>query len=125
MVCAGISWLSEFLVMQALLTTYAFPNSSFPPGDHYQYYITFFLLGEFIGRSYLAVVSFIKEELVPKLMARELWELKIIEVCILIFCLFVTCTVSFQTSQHYSCCRFLLDLSLASSNFASNGYVQN
>ena len=90
MVCVVISWLSKFLVMQAVLTTYAFPNSSFPPGDHYQYYITFFLLGEFIGRSYLAVVSFIKEELVPKLMARKLWELKITEVCILIFCLFVT-----------------------------------
>ena len=89
-VCVVISWLSQFLVTQAVITTYAFPNSPFPPRDHYQYYITLFLLGEFIGRSYLAVVSFIREELVPKLMVRKLWALTIIEVCILIFCLFVT-----------------------------------
>ena len=86
--CVVISWLSEFLVMQAVITTYAFPNSPFPPRDHYQYYITLFLLGEFIGRSYLAVVSLIKEELIPKLMVRKLWVLTIIEVGILIFCLF-------------------------------------
>lgn len=86
--CVVISWMSEFLVMQSVITTYAFPNSPFPPRDHYQYYITLFLLGEFIGRSYLAVVSFIKEELVPKLMVRKLWALTIIEVCILVFCLF-------------------------------------
>ena len=86
--CVVISWLSEFLVVEAVITTYAFPNSPFPPRDHYQYYINLFLLGEFIGRSYLAVVSFIKEELVPKLMVRKLWALTIIEVCILVFCLF-------------------------------------
>ena len=85
-----ISWGSEFLVMQAVITTYAFPNSPFPPRDHYQYYITLFLLGEFIGRSHLAAVSFIKEELVPKVMIRKLWALTIIELCILIFCLFAT-----------------------------------
>lgn len=86
--CVVISWLSEFLVMQGVITTYAFPNSPFPPRDHYQYYITLFLLGEFLGRSYLAVVSLIKEELIPKLMVRRLWCLTIIEVAILIFCLF-------------------------------------
>lgn len=85
-----ISWGSEFLVMQAVITTYAFPNSPFPPRDHYQYYITLFLLGEFIGRSHLAAVSFIKEEFVPKVMIRKLWALTIIELCILIFCLFAT-----------------------------------
>ena len=86
--CVVISWLSEFLVMQAVITTYAFPNSPFPPRDHYQYYITLFLLGEFLGRSYLGVVCLIKDELIPKLMVRKLWLLTIIEVGILIFCLF-------------------------------------
>ena len=90
MMCVVISLMSEFLVMEAVITTYAFPNSPFPPRDHYQYYINLFLLGELIGRSYLAVVSFVKEELVPKLMVRKLWALKIIEVCILIFCLLAT-----------------------------------
>ena len=90
MMCVVISLLSEFLVLQAVLTTYAFPNSPFPPRDHYQYYMNLFLLGELIGRSYLAVVSLIKEELVPKLMVRKLWALTIIEVCILIFCSFAT-----------------------------------
>ena len=88
--CVGILWLSEFLVMEAVITTYAFPNSPFPPRDHYQYYINLFLLGELIGRSYLAVVSLIKEGLVPKLMVRKLWVLTIMEVCFLVFCLFAT-----------------------------------
>lgn len=48
-----------------------------------------FLLGEFIGRLYLVVVFFIKEEFVFKVMIRKLWVLIIIEFCILIFCLFV------------------------------------
>ncbi|XP_044172944.1 protein BTN1-like [Acropora millepora] len=90
MMCVAISLPSEFLVMQAVLTTYAFPNSPFPPRDHYQYYLNLFLLGELIGRSYLALVSFVKEELVPKLMVKKLWALTIVEVCILIFCLFAT-----------------------------------
>lgn len=87
-ICVVISWLSEFLVMQAVITTYAFPNSPFPPRDHYQYYITLFLMGEFIGRSYLGVVALIKEELISRLIVRRLWLLTIIEVCILVFCLF-------------------------------------
>ena len=87
-ICVVISWLSEFLVMQAVITTYAFPNSPFPPRDHYQYYITLFLTGEFIGRSYLGVVALIKEELISRLIVRRLWLLTIIEVCILVFCLF-------------------------------------
>lgn len=86
--CVVISWFSEFLVMQAVITTYAFPNSPFPPRDHYQYYITLFLMGEFLGRSYLAVVSLIKAELVSKLTVRKLWLLTIVEVGILVFCLF-------------------------------------
>ena len=86
--CVVISWMSEFLVTQGVVTTYAFPNSPFPPRDHYQYYITLFLLGEFIGRSYLALVSLIKQEFLPKVMVRKLWILTIIEVSILVFCLF-------------------------------------
>lgn len=86
--CVVISWMSEFLVTQGVVTTYAFPNSPFPPRDHYQYYITLFLLGEFIGRSYLALVSLIKQEFLPKVMVRKLWLLTIIEVSILVFCLF-------------------------------------
>ena len=86
--CVVISWMSEFLVTQGVVTTYAFPNSPFPPRDHYQYYITLFLLGEFIGRSYLAFVSLIKPEFLPKVMVRKLWLLTIIEVSILVLCLF-------------------------------------
>lgn len=86
--CVVISWMSEFLVTQGVITTYAFPNSPFPPRDHYQYYITLFLLGEFIGRSYLAFVSLVKQEFLPKVMIRKLWLLTVIEVSILVFCLF-------------------------------------
>lgn len=86
--CVVISWMSEFLVTQGVITTYAFSNSPFPPRDHYQYYITLFLLGEFIGRSYLAFVSLVKQEFLPKVMIRKLWLLTVIEVSILVFCLF-------------------------------------
>lgn len=86
--CVVISWMSEFLVTQGVITTYAFPNSPFPPRDHYQYYITLFLLGEFIGRSYLAFVSLIKQEFISKVTIRKLWLLTVIEVSILVFCLF-------------------------------------
>lgn len=86
--CVVVSWMSEFLVTQGVITTYAFPNSPFPPRDHYQYYITLFLLGEFIGRSYLAFVSLIKQEFISKVMVRKLWLLTVIEVSILVFCLF-------------------------------------
>lgn len=80
--------MSEFLVTQGVVTTYAFPNSPFPPRDHYQYYITLFLLGEFIGRSYLALVSLICQKFLAKVMVRKLWLLTVIEVSILVFCLF-------------------------------------
>ena len=86
--CVVISWMSEFLVTQGVITTYAFPNSPFPPRDHYQYYITLFLLGEFIGRSYLALISLINQDLIPKVTVHKLWLLTIIEVSILVFCLF-------------------------------------
>ncbi|KAJ7365801.1 battenin CLN3 protein [Desmophyllum pertusum] len=64
--CVVISWISEYLVTQGVITTYAFPNSPFPPRDYYQYYITLFLMGEFIGRSYLALVSLISQNSLPK-----------------------------------------------------------
>ncbi|KAJ7365803.1 battenin CLN3 protein [Desmophyllum pertusum] len=86
--CVVISWMSEFLVTQGVVTTYAFPNSPFPPRDHYQYYITLFLMGEFIGRSYLALVSLINPKFLAKVMVRKLWLLTVIEVSILVFCLF-------------------------------------
>ena len=79
------AWFSEYLIIQAVITTLAFPNAPFRPRDHYQYYIFIFLSGEVIGRSYPAVVSLIRPELVPRLKTQRIWVLSAIEVSHLLF----------------------------------------
>lgn len=85
-----IAWFSEYMIIQAVITTLAFPNAPFRPRDHYQYYIFVFLSGEVIGRSYLVVLSYLKPDLVDKAKISRLWVLSAIEVCHLIFFVFAT-----------------------------------
>lgn len=79
------AWFSEYLIIQAVVTTIAFPNAPFRPRDHYQYYIFTFLSGEVAGRSYLVVVSLIRPDMVPRLKTQRLWILSAIEVSHLLF----------------------------------------
>ena len=79
------AWFSEYLIIQAVVTTIAFPNAPFRPRDHYQYYIFIFLSGEVVGRSYLALVSLVRPEFVPRLKTQRLWVLSAIEVMHLLF----------------------------------------
>ena len=81
----AVAWVAEYLIIQAILTTIAFPNAPFPPRDHYQYYIFTFLGGELFGRSYLVVAASIKPEWASKLVIRRLWILAVIEWTHLIF----------------------------------------
>lgn len=54
-----IGLFSDYLTMQAIVSTIAFENSPFDPRDHFQYYTLSFWLGEVIGRSYgLVILSF-------------------------------------------------------------------
>ena len=80
-----IAWFSEYLIIQAVLTTLAFPNAPFRPRDHYQYYIFVFLGGEVVGRSYLVVLSYINANWAEKAKFPYLWVLSAIEVMHLMF----------------------------------------
>lgn len=80
-----IAWFSEYMIIQAVITTLAFSNAPFRPRDHYQYYIFVFLGGEVVGRSYLVTLSYIKAEWAEKAKFPYLWVLSIIEVSHLLF----------------------------------------
>ena len=96
-----VAWISEYLIIQSVITTIAFPSSPFPPRDHYQYYIFIFLLGELFGRSYLVVLAFFKPGLALKAICRRVWILAMAEVLIFIF---------FVLASWF---RFLTDVSIA------------
>lgn len=83
-----IAWFSEYMIIQSVITTLAFPNAPFRPRDHYQYYIFVFLGGEVVGRSYLVVLSYVKAEWAEKAKFPYLWVLSTIEVMHLLFFVF-------------------------------------
>ena len=80
-----IAWFSEYMIIQSVVTTLAFPNAPFRPRDHYQYYIFVFLGGEVVGRSYLVVLSYIKAEWAERAKFPYLWILSTIQVLHLLF----------------------------------------
>ncbi|XP_022781893.1 protein BTN1-like [Stylophora pistillata] len=80
-----ITIFSEYLIIQAVITTLAFPSSPFKPRDHYEYYILVFTVGEVVGRSYLAVLSCIKEDWGEKVKFPYLWVLCLVQVMDLAF----------------------------------------
>lgn len=57
-----IAWFSEYLIYVSVVTTLAFPNAPFSARDHYKYYIFALSGGEVVGRSYLAILSYIKAD---------------------------------------------------------------
>ena len=94
------AWIAEYLIIQSVITTIAFPSAPFPPRDHYQYYIFVFLFGELFGRSYLIVLSYLLPNLAGKLTVRRIWFLAAAEISILVF---------FLLAAWY---RFLTDVSI-------------
>ena len=80
-----IAWFSEYMIIQAVITTLAFTNAPFRPRDHYQYYIFTLMGGEVRGRSYLVVLSCIKAEWAEKAKFPHLWVLSMIQVVLLLF----------------------------------------
>lgn len=79
------AWIAEYLILQSVVTTIAFPSAPFPPRDHYQYYIFIFLFGELFGRSYLIVLSYLMPNVAPRLVIHKIWLLAAVEICILVF----------------------------------------
>ena len=80
-----IAWVSEYMIIQSVITTLAFPNAPFRPRDHYQYYTFIFFAGEVLGRSYLVVLSCIKAEWAASAKLPYLCVLSAIEVAHLLF----------------------------------------
>ena len=80
-----IAFFSEYLIIQSVVTTLAFPNAPFKPRDHYQYYIFVLMGGEVVGRSYLVALSYIKSKWAEKVKFPYLWVLSTIEVMHLLF----------------------------------------
>ena len=73
-----VAYVCEYVTIQAIITTMAFPDAPFPPRVHYRYYIFIFLAGEFVARSYLAILSTLIPTIVPKLIIKRLWVLSLI-----------------------------------------------
>lgn len=80
-----VCYVSEYVIIQSVITTMAFPNAPFPPRVHYRYYIFIFLSGEFIARSYLAVIASLKPSLVNVFAIRRIWILSLILLGQLVF----------------------------------------
>lgn len=73
MMSLSIAYIAQYLTVQAIFTTVAFSNDPFAPRDHYVYYVLMNGLGEFITRSYLSIISFIKPSAVPNLVIKRTW----------------------------------------------------
>lgn len=82
-----VTYVCEYVTIQAVITTMSFSNAPFPPRVHYRYYIFIFLSGEFVARSYLAVISSLKPSLVSTFSIHRIWVLSLILLAHLIFLL--------------------------------------
>lgn len=80
-----IAWFADYLTIQAVVTTLAFPNAPFEPRDDYQYYVVVRMLGEVVGRSYLVMLSIIKPDWVEKAKFSYLWVFAVIQAALLLF----------------------------------------
>ena len=71
-----VGYFSEFLTLNGVVTTLAFPNSPFDPRNHFVYYACVFMIGECIGRSYISFLAFIN--LQYALVITKTWILSVI-----------------------------------------------
>lgn len=83
-----ITFNSEYLLIQSVITTISYKNAPFRPRDHYQYYIFIFMFGELIGRGHRSVLSFFKPSWLYHPTPLLLWVFSILEVLHLFFFIF-------------------------------------
>lgn len=83
-----IAFSSEFIFFQSIITTIAFPNSPFPPRDHYQYYSITLMTGEVLGRAHRSILEMLKPDWLYKPTVVLLWLLTGLEIAhvVLFFC---------------------------------------
>ena len=82
-----VGYFAEFLSLNAVITTLAFPNSPFDPRSHFVYYACVFMIGECIGRSYLSLVTLLEAKCV--FVIKQTWVISAI-----LFGLFVFLTIA-------------------------------
>ena len=80
-----VTYLAEYLANHAVITTLAFPSSSFSPRDHYPYYLLSYHVGKFLGRSHFFVVSTFFPSALPRIAIKKTWLLALLEVLHLVF----------------------------------------
>ena len=85
-----LTYFAEYLSNQAIITTIAFSNASFSPRDHYQYYIVFYQVGKFLGRSHIFFLSFTCAKVIPYVRVKKTWILALIEIGHLVFFVFAS-----------------------------------
>lgn len=78
-----IGYFSEFLTLNGVVTTLAFPDSPFDPRSHFVYYACVFMIGECIGRSYITILGFVHKTLT--FVITRTWILSAILFALLIF----------------------------------------
>ena len=79
------TFFAQYFIIQAVVTTLAFPSCPFSPSDHYEYYILVFVVGEVVGRSYVGVLSCIKEDWGDKAKFPYPWIMCLVQIMDLLF----------------------------------------
>ena len=80
-----VAYIAQFITIHAVFTTMAFDGAPFAPRDHFVYYVLLNGFGEFITRSYLYVVAWLKPEMVSRLIVKQTWIFSTILLTVMIF----------------------------------------
>ena len=85
-----ITYLAEYLSNHAVITTLAFPSSTFSPRDHYPYYLLSYHIGKFLGRSHFFVIYTLFPSVLPYIHIKQTWTLALVQVLHLAFFILVS-----------------------------------
>lgn len=83
MLACFFGYFAEFLTLNGVVTTLAFPNSPFDPRNHFVYYACAFMIGEFIGRSYITLLLLLNSKCTPVI--TKTWILSTVLLSLFIF----------------------------------------
>ena len=81
-------YFAEFLTLNGVVTSLAFPNSPFDPRTHFVYYACAFTIGEFIGRSYITLLLLLNSKCTPVI--KRTWILSAVLLSLFIFLTFAS-----------------------------------
>lgn len=97
MVALCTAYITQYITIHAVFTTIAFEDAPFAPRSHFVYYVLLNGIGEFILRSYLSVVAWVKPTLVPRLIVKRTWIFSLILVAVMSFSICASYYRLFQT----------------------------